>query len=578
MSGNVSDTDGEPGGATPPDRVVSGRYRLLEPIGRGGMGVVWRARDEVLAREVAVKEVRAPAGLQPAELERMYRRLEREAWAAARVSHRGAVTVYDVAADGGRPWIVMELVRGLSLADVLEAEGPMPPQRAAHIGEQVLAALRSAHGSGVLHRDVKPANVLIANDGRVVLTDFGIAGLEGSSAITMTGEVVGSPEFLAPERALGRDPGPASDLWSLGVLLYTAVEGRPPFRGAGPLETLRAVVDEEPPAPRRAGPLEPVLEGLLRKDPAARLSAAEATGMLRVVGAGGGVLASGGPVSGPDPAAVTAVAERDPRGGGPGGPPASARTVPLPAGRGPGGGPAEERRGGGAALVLASGIALMLLAVAALVWLLVKDRGDGTGPAGSAPAGTPTTAHASTPAAPPAPPATAAASATAGAGQHLAVHVVAVRSAYTGACPPPAAEAPAFTATVGVERLPVVLEYRWATRGGRTSGPGWQSVTYGADGPKSRGLEHTELTHVPGAVYDDAVRLEVRGPAEVTTEWVGTSVRCVEESPTGGASSPAPSPSPVPPTPSAAETPGASPVESSAAGGTDQAALVKTGR
>ncbi|MFB7175927.1 serine/threonine-protein kinase, partial [Streptomyces sp. NPDC056254] len=281
-------------------RVVSGRYRLLEQIGRGGMGVVWRARDEVLARDVAVKEVRAPAGLDEAELQRMYRRLEREAWAAARVSHRGVVTVYDVASEDGRPWIVMELVRGLSLADVLEAEGPMAPQRAAHVGEQVLAALRSAHESGVLHRDVKPANVLVANDGRVVLSDFGIASLEGSSAITMTGEVVGSPEYLAPERALGRDPGPGSDLWSLGAMLYACVEGVTPFRRATALDTLRAVVDEEPPPARRAGPLAPVLEGLLRKDPAERLDAAEAARMLRVVGAGGAVRASGGPVSGPD--------------------------------------------------------------------------------------------------------------------------------------------------------------------------------------------------------------------------------------------------------------------------------------
>ncbi|RSS40457.1 serine/threonine protein kinase, partial [Streptomyces sp. WAC07061] len=278
-------------------RVIAGRYRLLGRLGRGGMGVVWRARDEVLGREVAVKEVRAPAGLDAAEVERMYRRLEREAWAAARVSHRGVVTVYDVASEDGRPWIVMELVRGLSLAEVLEGEGPMTPQRAAHIGEQVLAALRAAHGAGVLHRDVKPANVLVANDGRVVLSDFGIARLEGTAALTMTGEVVGSPEFLAPERALGNEPGPESDLWSLGVMLYAAVEGVSPFRKDTPLSTLRAVVESELPPPRRAGPLEPVLEGLLRKDPAERLSAAEAARMLRIVGAGGAVRDPGGPVS-----------------------------------------------------------------------------------------------------------------------------------------------------------------------------------------------------------------------------------------------------------------------------------------
>ncbi|MYR42634.1 serine/threonine-protein kinase, partial [Streptomyces sp. SID5910] len=276
------------------ERVVAGRYRLLSPLGEGGMGTVWRARDEVLHREVAVKEVRAPAGLPDAEVRRMYARLEREARSAARVAHRGVVTVYDVATDDGRPWIVMELVRGLSLADLLDAEGPLDPRRAARIGAEVLAALRAAHAAGVLHRDVKPANVLLGNDGRVVLTDFGIATVEGSSALTMTGEVVGSPEYLAPERALGRTPGPESDLWSLGVLLYAAVEGASPFRQDTPLSTLRAVVDEELPPPRRAGALAPVIEGLLRKDPAQRLPAGRAEQDLRLVGAGG-TLSGGGP-------------------------------------------------------------------------------------------------------------------------------------------------------------------------------------------------------------------------------------------------------------------------------------------
>ncbi|MFD6110471.1 serine/threonine-protein kinase [Streptomyces yangpuensis] len=573
------------------DRVVSGRYRLLEQIGRGGMGVVWRARDEVLARDVAVKEVRAPAGLDTAELERMYRRLEREAWAAARVSHRGVVTVYDVASEDGRPWIVMELVRGLSLADVLEAEGPMTPQRAAHIGEQVLAALRSAHESGVLHRDVKPANVLIANDGRVVLSDFGIASLEGSSVITMTGEVVGSPEFLAPERASGRDPGPGSDLWSLGVMLYACVEGVSPFRRATALDTLRAVVDEEPPPARRAGPLEPVLAGLLRKDPAERLDAAEAAPMLRVVGAGGTVRASGGPVSGP----YGPSAPRTPALGQP--------PVPMPmpvAGNGPANrmahGPAYGTAGttagttaaaagtgegrGAAGPVLAAGIALLLLALAALGWVLLKDLGDKGGRAGSP--GAPTKPAATAPAATTAPPDTAPASASAppsaspSAAQHVSVYVDAVRTAYTGSCPPPAGHAPAFSATVEVERVPVVLEYRWATRSGRTSGPGWQSVTYEAAGPRSRRLEHSELTHVPGGLFEDAVRLEVRGPAEVATEWVATSVTCEEATPTGGATSPGTSPppaSPVSPTASPAATP-----DAGESGGADQAALVRTGR
>lgn len=191
------------------ERVIAGRYRLLSPLGEGGMGTVWRARDEVLHREVAVKEVRAPAGIPAHDVERMYARLEREAWAAARVANRNVVTVYDVATQDGRPWIVMELVRGIALSDLLDSEGPQSPQRAADIGAEVLSALRAAHEAGVLHRDVKPANVLLSNEGRVVLTDFGIATVEGSSALTMTGEVIGSPEFLAPSGPSAVRPGPS---------------------------------------------------------------------------------------------------------------------------------------------------------------------------------------------------------------------------------------------------------------------------------------------------------------------------------------------------------------------------------
>ncbi|MBZ9645608.1 serine/threonine-protein kinase [Streptomyces sp. PSKA30] len=264
------------------ERLVAGRYRLLSVLGEGGMGTVWRARDEVLHREVAVKEVRASVELPAERTARMYTRLEREAWAAARVNARGVVTVYDVATFDGRPWIVMELVRGRSLADVISAEGAVPPKEAARIGVEVLAALRAAHDAGVLHRDVKPANVLLADEGRVVLTDFGIATVEGDTALTMTGEVVGSPEYLAPERALGRNPGTASDLWSLGALLYAAVQGRSPFRRTTALSTLRAIVDDELPPPHRAGPLTPVIEGLMRKDPEERMTAEEAGRALRL--------------------------------------------------------------------------------------------------------------------------------------------------------------------------------------------------------------------------------------------------------------------------------------------------------
>jgi len=292
------------------ERLVAGRYRLLSVLGEGGMGTVWRARDEVLHREVAVKEVRAPVGLGVAQVERMYTRLEREAWAAARISARGVVTVHDVVTDDGRPWIVMEFVRGRSLADAIGSQGALAPREAARIGAEVLAALRAAHGAGVLHRDVKPANVLLADDGRVVLTDFGIATVEGDSALTMTGELVGSPEYLAPERALGRNPGPASDLWSLGVLLYTAVQGRSPYRRTSPLSTLRAIVDEELPPPHRAGPLVSVIEGLMRKDPDERMSAEQAEQELRLAGAdatsGADTTTSSAPTSSaPLPAAAT---------------------------------------------------------------------------------------------------------------------------------------------------------------------------------------------------------------------------------------------------------------------------------
>ncbi|MER5729949.1 serine/threonine-protein kinase [Streptomyces sp. NPDC002138] len=551
---------GEPSGD---ERVVAGRYRLLGPLGRGGMGIVWRARDEVLGREVAVKEVRAPAGLDEAEVQRMYARLEREAWASARVTHRGVVTVYDVVTEGGRPWIVMELIRGLSLAEVLEADGPLPPQRAAHIGEQVLAALRSAHEAGVLHRDVKPGNVLIANDGRVLLSDFGIARLEGSSAITMTGEVIGSPEYLAPEAALGTAPGPGSDLWSLGVMLYAAVEGRTPFRQDSPVATLQAVVEEELPPPRRAGALEPVLEGLLRKDPARRLSAPEAARMLRVVGAGGTVRAEGGPVSGPDAPTVVAHHEQGRAGGGgrtagPYGsptPPLSAPPVRAPYGPAPrpGYGPAAESpRTGRAGLVLALGIVFLVLALAALGWLLLKDRTGGAADGG--PAGGPDSSASSPATSPsasaPTPSASASASpspsGSATAAQNVTASVRVVRDHYSGSCPPPAAAAPAFTASLEVVRTPVVVEYRWVTRSGVSSAPDWQALTFEAAGPTARELSFTELSHRPGTTLDDAIRLEVRRPVATGSNWVDFSVTCEKETPSGGASSPGPSGAPSP--------------------------------
>ncbi|WP_329424503.1 protein kinase [Streptosporangium sp. NBC_01495] len=255
--------------------IIGARYRLLERIGRGGMGTVWRARDEVLGREVAVKEVIPSPDLTGPEREVFTVRTLREARAAGRIGHPGVATVYDVIEEYGRPWIVMQLVDSRTLGAVIREDGPLPPMRVARIGLEVLGALLAAHQAGVLHRDVKPDNVLLAKDGRAVLTDFGIAVLEGDSSITRTGSLIGTPAFIAPERASGGPAEFASDLWSLGVTLHVAVEGRSPFERAHPLATLSAVMHQEPSPMRFAGPLAPVIFGLLHKDPARRMSARE---------------------------------------------------------------------------------------------------------------------------------------------------------------------------------------------------------------------------------------------------------------------------------------------------------------
>ncbi|MGW1460748.1 MULTISPECIES: serine/threonine-protein kinase [Streptomyces albidoflavus group] len=256
-------------------RVVDGRFELIARLGGGGMGLVWRARDLALHREVALKEVRPP---DPALLEsdptaaRMLReRVLREARSLARIDHPHVVTIYHIvdSAEVAHPWLVMELVTGGSLQDRL-GEGRMAPAEAARLGRGVLAALRAAHAAGIHHRDVKPANVLLRPDGRPVLTDFGIAALRESTSLTATGELVGSPDYIAPERLRGDEGNPASDLWSLGMLLYVAVEGHHPLRRASTLATLAAVLDGPIPEPRYAGALFPVLEALLTRDAAAR--------------------------------------------------------------------------------------------------------------------------------------------------------------------------------------------------------------------------------------------------------------------------------------------------------------------
>src|SRR5712675_1060596 len=262
-------------------RILAGRYRLGAVIGRGGMGAVWQARDDVLNRDVAIKEIVWPAQLDPAERETARRRAVREAQLAARLSHPNVVGVYDILEEDGRPCIVMELVPFRSLRDALVEDGPMSPAEAARVGLSVLAALRAVHGAGVVHRDVKPANILLGPGGRVVLADFGIAKAADSPALTISGVLLGSPSYLAPERARGGRAGAAADMWALGASLFAAVEGHPPFERDGVLASLTAVVaDELEPSPH-AGPLWPVIEGLLLKDPAARLDAAGAERLLR---------------------------------------------------------------------------------------------------------------------------------------------------------------------------------------------------------------------------------------------------------------------------------------------------------
>jgi len=265
------------------DRIVAGRYRLIGHLGSGGMGTVWLAQDELLRRRVAVKEVFPPPGLSENERQLLRERTLREARTAAQLSHPNVVTIYDVAEDDGRPWIVMELLEARSLRELVDQNGPLEPRAAARVGLQLLAALRSAHAIGVMHRDVKPGNVLMHADGRAVLADFGIARAEDSPATTTSGVVVGSPSYIAPERARGERGGPESDLWSVGATLYAAVEGRPPYEREGALPTLMAVVSEDPDPPRRAGTMWPVISGLLEADRTRRLSSAAAEQMLRQV-------------------------------------------------------------------------------------------------------------------------------------------------------------------------------------------------------------------------------------------------------------------------------------------------------
>ncbi|MFF9806545.1 serine/threonine-protein kinase [Streptomyces coeruleorubidus] len=340
-----------------PGWLVAGRYRLVERIGRGGMGTVWRARDELLNREVAVKRLHHSS--LDDDVDRLLERTRREARIAARLSHPNVVVVHDVVDDGGSPAIVMEYVPSVTLAEVIRKLGRVPPEEAARIASGVIAALRAAHDAGVVHRDIKPGNVLLGSDDRVVLTDFGIAVALDTSPLTLTGQLVGSIDYCSPERLTGGTPGPESDLWALGVLLYEAVEGEPPFRRETGIETAYAIVWTPVPSAPAAGPLAPLIEGLLVKDPRGRLTAEDVERMLRAL---------------QSPAVGAAVPARRPAAGpGASGPPAG---KPLAGGRHRSAGAAEGLRPrNGKARGLAAAAALV--AVMAYAVIAVDLRGGG---------------------------------------------------------------------------------------------------------------------------------------------------------------------------------------------------------
>ena len=262
-------------------RLVGGRYRLLERLGNGGMGTVWRAMDERMRRYVAVKEPLVPEGLDPAVREELFRRMQREAQAAAAISHPHVVRVHDIETVDGCPWLVMELIDGESLADQL-ASGTIGVPEAARIGAQIADALAAVHAAGVVHRDVKPGNIMLTASGQALLTDFGIARIDGQGDLTRTGQLVGSLPYLAPERATGRRAETAGDLWALGLVLHEAVEGTHPFRRNAPEATLFSIVQDPLPEPRRAGRLWPVITLLLAKEPERRPDAATARELLQL--------------------------------------------------------------------------------------------------------------------------------------------------------------------------------------------------------------------------------------------------------------------------------------------------------
>ncbi|MFD9437626.1 serine/threonine-protein kinase [Streptomyces sp. NPDC060006] len=374
-------------------RVIAGRYRLEARLGRGGMGVVWRATDQLLARQVAVKELALDTSLSAEESRLQRERTLREARAVAQLRHPHIVVVHDVVEQDERPYIVMDLLEGGSLAERISRYGPVGAVEAARMGIDLLGALRKAHGAGVLHRDLKPANVLLTEEGRVVLTDFGIAQVAGATTLTESGSFVGSPEYTAPERMSGVRTGPESDLWSLGALLCTALSGESPFRRDSLGGILHAVVVDEIRPPAAAAPLLPVVRGLLERDPEQRLDAVEAERLLRAF------LDTGRTPAVPPGYTPTQrdVPRREPGAPAPTPPPEPAGTPPLR----PAAAVSTSMRN---VLIAAALVAAMAGAgVSAAALLMRDDEGDGPAPPSSSVSSPRTAATTTSPAASPAP-------------------------------------------------------------------------------------------------------------------------------------------------------------------------------
>jgi eukaryotic-like serine/threonine-protein kinase len=364
-------------------QVVADRYELLESVGRGGFGVVWRACDTLLERHVAVKEIHIPAMLNDEERAGLREKVLKEARAAARLDHPNAVTVFDVIDDDGNPVIVMELVEAPNLSDLVRDRGPLAPKEAARIGLEVLDVLEAAHDRGIVHRDVKPGNVMVSESGRVRLGDFGVAAILDDPTMTTSGAITGSPAYMAPEQATNKGAVPASDLWSLGATLYYAVEGRPPFDKGGPLPTLTSIVQDPPRPHSKAGSLGPVLDALLVKDPLARPAGRDLRARLEPVAAAEPAPAVVEPVRPNDTMRIEA-------------PIVEAPPPPPPVTRQPAVVAAPPRRPDGAGLGWAVAGVIGLLLVALIAYgLSARDTDEPTTPADSA---SPTTTLADRPA------------------------------------------------------------------------------------------------------------------------------------------------------------------------------------